>query len=164
MQLRGSCHCQAVRFSLRSVHPCPYNLCYCECCRKTAGTGGYAINLGGDHASLEVEGEDHTQVYRAEFTDPETGETKQKSAHRYFCKTCGTALWAWDPRWPELVHPFASAIDTELPGPPERTHLMLQFKAPWVEAQAKPCDSSFEGYPEESISAWHARLGLARPD
>lgn len=24
-------------------------------------------------------------------------------------------LWLWDKTWPELIHPFASAIDTELP-------------------------------------------------
>jgi hypothetical protein len=31
-----------------------------------------------------------------------------------FCSVCGSALWVWDPRWPERVHPFASAIDTDL--------------------------------------------------
>ncbi len=24
-------------------------------------------------------------------------------------------LWLWDHHWPELIHPFSSAIDTELP-------------------------------------------------
>lgn len=48
---------------------------------------------------------------------------------RHFCKLCGSMLSIWDPRWPELIHPFASAIDTELPIPPERTHLMLASKA-----------------------------------
>jgi hypothetical protein len=66
----------------------------------------------------------------------------------------------WDPRWPELVHPFASAIDTELPAPPERTHLMTASKAPWVEIQAGPNDKTFDAYPDESIAAWHQRLGL----
>jgi len=26
MHLEGSCHCQAVRFSLEPDHPCPFNL------------------------------------------------------------------------------------------------------------------------------------------
>ncbi len=43
MLLEGSCHCRAVRFSVRSAHPYPFNLCYCSICRKTAGSGGYAI-------------------------------------------------------------------------------------------------------------------------
>jgi hypothetical protein len=46
-----------------------------------------------------------------------------------------SALWLWDPTWPELVHPFASAIDTDLPVPPERTHLMLGSKASWCRAR-----------------------------
>ena len=69
-------------------------------------------------------------------------------------------LWAWAPDWPELVHPFASAIDTPLPAPPERTHLMLGSKADWVEVNAGPKDQTFDRYPSESIAAWHQRLGL----
>ena len=56
MLLEGSCHCGAIRFRVRSVHPYPFNLCYCSICRKTGGGGGYAINLGAEYESLEVEG------------------------------------------------------------------------------------------------------------
>ena len=70
-------------------------------------------------------------------------------------------LWVWDPRWPELIHPFASAIDSELPAAPERTHLMLGSKASWVPVLTETGDQRFEQYPEESIAAWHERLGLA---
>ena len=164
MLLEGSCHCGAVRFKLRSAHPYPFNLCYCSICRKTAGGGGYAINLGGDHASLEVEGEANISVYRAIIHDEETAKSEKSPARRHFCKLCGSALWLWDPRWPELVHPHASAIDSELPIPPERTHLMLGSKASWVELQAGPNDKVFDGYPDESIAAWHKRLGLEDPD
>jgi hypothetical protein len=34
-----------------------------------------------------------------------------------------------------LVHPFASAIDTELPKAPSSVHLLLRDKASWVERQ-----------------------------
>ena len=154
MRLEGSCHCGGVRFRLDSRHPCPFNLCYCSICRKTGGGGGYAINLGGEHASLEVEGRALITVYRAVI------DGEESPAERSFCRRCGSALWVWDPRWPELVHPFASAIDTELPLPPERTHLMLASKAPWVPVAAGPEDKLFDGYPEESLADWHARLGL----
>ena len=40
MLLEGSCHCGAIRFRVRSAHPCPFNLCYCNICRKTGGGGG----------------------------------------------------------------------------------------------------------------------------
>ena len=53
-----------------------------------------------------------------------------------FCGLCGSCLWLWDPRWPELVHPFASAIDTALPQPLECVHMMLASKANWVRLEA----------------------------
>ncbi|GEK46856.1 alanine acetyltransferase [Bisbaumannia pacifica] len=156
MRLQGSCHCGAVRFSVESPHPYPYQRCYCSICRKTAGGGGYAINLSGRAATLEVEGAEHQGIYRAVID----GETSP--GERHFCRHCASALWVFDPRWPELVHPFASAIDTELPIPPERVHLLLDSKASWVEVEARDTDKCFAGYPEESIDDWHRRLGLER--
>lgn len=156
MLLQGSCHCGAVRFEVESAHPYPYNLCYCSVCRKTAGGGGFAINLGADSASLKVTGAEHCNIYHA-LIDGEASP-----AERHFCSRCASALWLYDPRWPELVHPFASAIDTELPRPPERTHLMLASKAGWVEADIREGDQRFDEYPRESIAAWHERLGLTQ--
>lgn len=162
MHLEGSCHCGKVRFSLESEHPYPFNLCYCSICRKTSGSGGYAINLGGDYATLEVSGEEHVRVYQARIQNPEDAAPRTSEARRHFCGHCGSPLYIWDPRWPELVHPQASAIDTELPEPPERTHLMLDFKAKWVPAHIGPHDKQHPRYPDESIAAWHERLGLVR--
>ena len=163
MKLEGSCHCGAVRFEVHSKHPYPFNLCYCSICRKTAGGGGFAINLGAEYSTLAVSGEENLSVYQARMTDNESGAVTISVARRYFCGACGSALWAWDPRWPELVHPFASAIDTALPIPPERTHLMVGSRAPWVEIHPGPDDELFEGYPDESIADWHRRLGLEDP-
>ena len=77
MQLKGSCHCGAVEFSVDSHTPYPYMRCYCSICRKTAGGGGFAINLGADAATLEIEGEGSITVYQAELD----GETSS-AAHR----------------------------------------------------------------------------------
>lgn len=160
MQLKGSCHCGQIEFTLQSDHPYPYNLCYCSICRKTAGGGGYAINLGGKHHSLNIAGKQHVQSYHVVIRNSESGENKPSPAQRNFCRHCGTALWVWDPRWPELIHPFASAIDTDLPIPPEHTHLMLDSKAPWVTPHLGPEDKQFPAYPDESILQWHERLNL----
>ncbi|MEH6402503.1 MAG: GFA family protein [Sneathiella sp.] len=160
MKLKGSCHCQAVKFSLQSSHPYPYNICYCSICRKTAGSGGYAINLSGDADSLTIQGEEHLSTYQAKITDPISQKTTDSPAQRKFCKTCGSHLWSWDPRWPELLHPHAGAIDTDLPKAPEHTHLMLGSKSPWVPVNTAPKDQCFDEYPSESIAAWHERLGL----
>ena len=162
MKLAGSCHCGAVQFHLESAHPYPYMRCYCSICRKTAGGGGYAINLSGDHRTLKVTGRKDIAVYRARMTDEETGRITRSSGRRHFCRRCGSALWLWDPTWPNLVHPHASAIDTDLPVPPVHTHIMLGSKASWVEVQATPGDRKFDEYPQESIAQWHERLGLVR--
>lgn len=158
LRLTGSCRCQAVRFTLESHTPVPYQLCYCGICRKTAGGGGYAINIMGTQASLEVEGEESIGRYQA-LIDDENG-CRTSDGQRHSCKVCGTALWLWDPNWPELVHPLASAIDTPLPVPAERTHLMLRYKADWVEPRIGPKDRAFDLYPDESIEAWHRRRHL----
>ncbi len=162
MKLEGSCHCKSVQFSLESAEPYPFMRCYCSICRKTAGGGGYAINLGGDYRTLQIEGREHLGVYRARMPDDENGNSQVSDGQRHFCKHCGSALWLWDPNWPDLVHPHASAIDTELPRPPESTHLMLGSKASWVEPQIGPDDRCFAEYPDESLAQWHDRLGLRR--
>lgn len=160
MKLKGSCHCGAVSFTVQSAHPYPFNVCYCSICRKTAGGGGFAINLGADASTLEITGEDHIKTYRAKIEGPDSND--ESLAERKFCQECGSALWVWDPRWPELLHPHASAIDTELPTPPEKTHLMLTSKASWVSPAMGENDKQFEEYPEESIAQWHGRLGVTK--
>ena len=161
MILYGSCHCGAVRFSVDSPTPYPYQACYCSICRKTAGGGGYAINLGAKAHSLEVEGEEEVSTFQARVKNPEDEEAITSPGIRHFCRRCGSALWLYDPRWPELVHPFASAIDTPLPDPPERVRIMLEFAAPWCEVPEEgDRERHFARYPDESIDEWHRRHGL----
>jgi hypothetical protein len=157
MKLEGSCHCGAVRFTVESPEPYPYNRCYCTICRKTQGGGGYAVNLGARSESLTVEGRDAVTVYQAQNSDFEDGLSPLR---RHFCGKCGSGLWCYDPRWPDLVHPFASAIDTPLPTPPEYVHLMVRYKAPWCETEGKDNDPRFDEYPSESLAEWHEKRGL----
>ena len=155
MQLEGSCHCGAVRFAVKSREPVPFMRCYCSICRKTAGTGGYAINLGAEHESLKVHGGEHLSIYQARMADG-----TRSTGQRHFCKLCGSALWMYDPTWPELVHPHAGAIDTPLPRPPDVVHMMLGSKPDWVDAHVRPADETFDDYPEESLAQWHERHKL----
>ncbi len=159
-ELKGSCRCGAVRFSVKSHTPVPYQLCYCSICRKQQGGGGYAINLGADAATLKVEGEANLGLFCAQIEDDEHASCTLSSGERRFCRECGSALWLYDPSWPELIHPFASAIDSKLPVPPSRVHLMLKYKAEWVEPDIGPDDAMFDLYPEKSIEEWHKAEGL----
>jgi hypothetical protein len=160
LTLTGSCRCGAVKFSCDSHTPQPYQRCYCSICRKTAGGGGYAINLGADARTLKIDDPDKViKFFRAEIKQDD-GSCEQSTAQRNYCARCGTALWLFSPEWPELVHPFASAIDSELPTPPSSVHLMLRFKPDWVVPDIRDGDQTFDLYPEQSIEDWHRSRGL----
>ncbi|ANH66499.1 GFA family protein [Mitsuaria sp. 7] len=155
MHLEGSCHCGRIRFSVDSTEPYPFMRCYCTICRKTAGTGGYAINIGADHGSFKlIKGKRDLKVYRAVL------DGKESSGQRHFCGHCGTALWMYDDSYPDLIHPHASAIDTPLPEPPANVHGLLDSKATWVRVEGKPGDTRFDHFPDESLADWHRRHGL----
>lgn len=158
MRLEGSCHCGAVHFAAEAPGPYPYMRCYCSICRKTAGGGGYAINLLALAETLEVRGKEAVSIYRARID----GETS--SGRRHFCRNCGSCLWIFDPQWPKLIHPFASTVDTPLPRPPETVHILLDFAAPWVEIPEGSGHVRFSGYPELSIEQWHRRHSLWEGD
>jgi hypothetical protein len=160
MTLQGSCRCGAVRFTIESHTPYPYQLCYCSICRKTAGGGGFAINIMGIAKTLSIKGRKAARIYRAVVCDDNGDNCETSTGERNFCSKCGSALWLFSPEWPELVHPFASVIDTPLPVPPVRTHLMLKYKASWVEPVIGKSDLQFQEYPELSIEDWHRRHHL----
>ena len=155
--LQGSCRCGAVRFAVESHTPHPYQLCYCSICRKVGGSG-YAINIMGDHATLEVDVRESIGSFQAAIS--EGGQSHFGPCRRHFCTRCGTMLWVYDDDWPDLVHPFASAIDSDLPEPPERVHMMLDFKPEWVPVAAAPQDKLYRRYSEQSIEDWHRSRDL----
>lgn len=157
LKLEGSCRCGKVRFSADSHAPVPFMLCYCSICRKTAGGGGYAINLHADKRTLRVDGE--TAIFHATLDDAQGGHSISP-IERHFCAACASALWTFSAEYPELFHPFASAIDSQLPEAPARVHIMLSSKASWVEPDIGPADRCFDEYPDNALEEWHRAHGL----
>lgn len=157
LTLHGACRCGKVSFSVDSHAPVPFMRCYCSICRKTAGGGGYAINLHADMRTLKVEGE--TAIFHATLDDGRGG-CRISTGERHFCNQCASALWVFSPEYPELVHPFASAIDSELPKAPSLVHMMLASKASWVVPQVGPEDECYDEYPDDALEDWHRRHGL----
>jgi hypothetical protein len=158
MKLKGSCHCAAVSFRVESNYPQPYMRCYCSICRKAGGGGGYGINIAGVSKSLEIEGKEHVRVYRAKKTVD--GREVASTHERHFCSLCGCHLWAFNSKWPDLLHPVAGCIDTELPTPVGHVHIMLASKASWVEVEGAKADPHFDEYPDTSIAKWHEDQGV----
>ena len=149
MQLAGSCFCGAVSFRVETTTPYPYRRCYCTRCRKTAGGTGAAANVLAQASSLEVDGGETITEYAA----PDATRSR-------FCGRCGSMLWLTLDAAPDYVYPFASAIDTPLPDPPERVHVFTLDAPAWVRPPASPDDLSVERNTRESIADWHRRHGL----
>lgn len=160
LTLYGSCYCGSVEFSLESRTPYPYMHCYCSICRKTNGAGGSAVNIMGLNETLTVEGEGNVETFRAPAERTESGGTGRSNSRRRFCSGCGSGLWVFNPQYEQWVYPFASAVDTKLPKPPERNHIMLAYKPDWVPVPEGPDDKGFETYPELSIRDWHDQHDL----
>ncbi len=150
MKLSGSCHCGKIHFEMEGDSHYPFLICHCSICTKTTGGTGGAINLGAKAKSLKVRGSEFLRCYRVKKEDG------SESTHaRYFCGDCGSHLWAWNAHWPELIHPVAGAIDTPLPEPPERVHMMVGSKPSWVTIPQG--EQQFSEYPDFSLAQWHQR-------
>ncbi|KAI8067016.1 Mss4-like protein [Gilbertella persicaria] len=155
MELKGSCHCEKVKFKVKSHTPAPFMQCHCSICRKCQGGGGYAINIMGEYETLEVEGKEYLKEYRA-VRDKKTHELCGNI--RYFCGECGSHLYAYDKKWSNWVYPYASAIDTDLPELNESQiyRIMIGSKANWIPTPAVNADKHvFEEYPDCSLEQWH---------
>jgi hypothetical protein len=111
---------------------------------------------------LRLLGRRSVRTYRAKGETISGGAAEDGFSYlrRNFCGICGSALWCEDPRWPALVHPFASAIDTKLSKTPETIHIMLNSAPDWVSLDKGKKHRSFDDYPDESIENWHHRHGL----
>ncbi|CAG8536493.1 13374_t:CDS:2 [Funneliformis mosseae] len=161
MELQGSCHCEKVKFTVKSQTPVPFMRCYCSICRKVDGGGGYSINIMGqariiriNNDTLKVNGMEYVKSYRG-IKDKSLPKNRQKECgnKRHFCGECGCMLWAYDQQYPEWCYPFASAIDTPLPKPKQIICIMLKDKADWAHVPEGAVE--FDEYPEDSIESWH---------
>ncbi|KAJ6530938.1 Mss4-like protein [Mycena vulgaris] len=159
VELKGSCHCGAVRFSLQSSTPVPYQLCLCSICRKIGGMSG-SVNLGGHFETLKIEqGEEYISVYEA-VMDRDTSEERIASSERNFCSKCSAMLWLYDKTWPELVHPFASAIDSPtLQSPKTMVCILAESKPDYVRLPEGPKEV-YTNYAPESLEGWHKKNDL----
>jgi hypothetical protein len=156
MKLEGSCHCGAVKFSLESRTPYPYRVCYCPRCRKTAGVGPHIM---GEADSLTVVGQDRVGVYVTR-SNPQAPGQAPVELRLSFCEICGTHLYLHAPSWPGKVYPWATAIDSPLPKPPETFHVFLGLAASWADVPDGPNHQHFDAAPPESMEEWHRRHGL----
>ena len=160
LKLAGSCRCGAVRFSMQSHAPHPYQLCYCTICRKTAGGGGFAINLSAAADSLDVKGRAALRVYRADLATKRAASTPAP-ANEISAENAVRALAVRS----DLAgsHPSIRIRHRHVTPDASVSHAHhAAFKASWVEPDIGPNDQTFDDYPDMSIEEWHrAKASLA---
>ncbi|KAJ3886171.1 Mss4-like protein [Lentinula edodes] len=154
IELKGSCHCGAVRFSVESSTAIPYQLCLCSICRKVGGVGG-SINLGGHSNTLKIlQGKESISVYKA-VLNRDTPDEKFVSSERSFCSKCSSMLWLYDKQWPELIHPFASVIDSPELEPPESMVCVKLDSKPAYVRLPEGKKEVYDNYGNYSLEDWH---------
>ncbi|KAJ7720850.1 Mss4-like protein [Mycena maculata] len=157
--LKGSCHCGAVKFTVRSSTPVPYQLCFCSICRKVGGVGG-SINLGGYYETLNLD--ENSEEFISKYSpvlDRGTPEERIATSERNFCSKCSAMLWLHDPTWPDLVHPFASAIDSPLQVPKKLVCVKMVDKPEYVRLP-DGAKEVYANYGQFSLEDWHKKNNL----
>ncbi|RSH81999.1 uncharacterized protein EHS24_008201 [Apiotrichum porosum] len=162
MLLEGSCHCRAIKYTVESNTPVPYQLCQCSICRKTGGYTG-TVNIMGNNPTLKIiRGKDKMKEYSAPLAfDAQDRVTKRCNSVRTFCTDCSSMLWNWDSEWPDWIYPYASSIDTDLPPPPKGVECISVLRDSCPEYVPIPVGfTAYDGYgPGLSIEDWHKKNG-----
>jgi len=108
---------------------------------------------------LKVEGKEHLSVYKA-VLDRDTPEERIASSERNFCSKCSSMLWLYDETWPELIHPFASAIDSpELESPKTIICVKADSRPSYVRLPEGD-KKIFKDYGPDSLEGWHKKHRL----
>ncbi|ODN81616.1 hypothetical protein L202_02023 [Cryptococcus amylolentus CBS 6039] len=158
--LEGTCHCKAVKYTVESNTPVPFQLCQCSICRKVGGYMG-SVNIMGNTNTLNImRGKDKIKVYIAPVKlDENDKPVEMGNSKRSFCTECSSMLWNYHDEWPDWIYPFASTIDKPdpLPAVPDTTHLIaIKRECCPSHVPAPEGAKVYEGYgPGKGIEEWH---------
>ncbi|OWZ41110.1 hypothetical protein C343_05067 [Cryptococcus neoformans C23] len=158
--LEGTCHCKAVKYTVQSNTPVPFQLCQCSICCKVGGYMG-SVNMMGNTKTLNIiRGKDKIKVYVAALEFDENDKpTKMGTSKRSFCTECSSMLWNYHDEFPDWIYPFASSIDkpNPLPSIPESASLICIKRDSCPEHVPVPAGAKvYDDYgPGNSIEGWH---------
>ncbi|WVO12514.1 hypothetical protein L204_100114 [Cryptococcus depauperatus] len=158
--LEGTCHCKAVKYTVESNTPVPFQICQCSICRKVGGYMG-SVNIMGTFKTLNIiSGKDKIKVYIAPLEFDENDKpTKMGTSKRSFCTECSSMLWNYHDEWPNWIYPFASTIDkpNPLPSIPDTTNLISIKRDSCPDHVPVPADAKvYSNYGSgKGIEEWH---------
>lgn len=119
--IKGSCLCAKVTYQISGavgdiIH------CHCETCRKAHGAAFSSV-ASVDDQDFQVFGRDQLSVFES-----------SPGKHRYFCKNCGTQVYAKREHTDHVILRLGS-LDSE-PNSREVGHIWLEDKASWYQLSA----------------------------
>lgn len=115
---KGSCLCGAVTYQA-TQELSDFGYCHCRSCQKASGSA-HAANAGVERRYFELH-------------DPEELVREFESSagkFRTFCSRCGSPLYAYLAKTPDLIRIRLGSLDTAFTKKP-RAHTFVKQKAPW---------------------------------
>jgi len=98
--MKGGCLCGTVTYEA-SGEPAIVGHCHCVDCRKTSGTGH------GTHVAMRMDGVHLTGALASYRRPADSGNIVE----RFFCPTCGSAIYSTNSAMPGMVFLRASSLD-----------------------------------------------------
>jgi hypothetical protein len=118
MGYAGSCLCGGVKYEIDGELG-DFGYCHCTSCRK-AGGSAFGANVPVDRASFRlIQG---AELLRAFESSP--------GKLRVFCSTCGSPMYAYLEKSPDVLRVRLGSLDTPFQGRP-RAHTWVSDKAAW---------------------------------
>lgn len=114
----GSCLCGGITYKIAGELS-DFGYCHCTKCRKASGSA-HAANAGVDRADVELT---DTHGYLREFES-------SPGTRRAFCSNCGSPLFAWQTRTPEIIRIRLGTLDTPFLAR-AKAHTWVSHKATW---------------------------------
>jgi hypothetical protein len=116
----GSCHCGAVKFTLR--FPTKFFAhCHCDDCRRAHGAPVVSwVGIPEDQFVIE------------QGTDDLVRYDSSAAAWRQFCRHCGTTLTFAGDRWPGEIHIAAANLEGPVDREPQ-AHVYFDRSPDWFE-------------------------------
>ena len=117
---QGSCLCGKIRYTIEGELD-NFSYCHCRSCRKASGSA-FAANAGLERNHFVLN--DPEGVLREYESSP--------GKFRAFCSRCGSPLYAYLAKTPELIRLRLGSLDSPFSGR-ARVHIFVGDKADWEE-------------------------------
>lgn len=115
----GGCLCGAVRYTC-GAEPMMAGHCHCEDCRRSSGTG-HCSHFAAPEGAVALTGELKGYARPADSGNLVT---------RYFCPTCGAAIYSINAAMPQMIFLRASSLDDPEVFKPQM-HVYVSRAASW---------------------------------